>query len=153
MINVTETRKLINSILSKYDIDNLQLEIDMAELFRRLTATTTSRETAQRIADAIGTGAKNAETREQIESAIKVRLHINPTGDRWERFIEHAYLRAKEGEMIETFVSWWLLHGGEPQYWSPARMIELWPQAFFKRKRAPQADVEQRKYTLPPEGK
>jgi hypothetical protein len=78
-------------------------------------------------------GLKKATVKEGIESKLSVRLHINPSGKRWEDFIEYAYQRwITNKESIDTFIDWAVGEGFNPVYWSADKCKTVWPSAFSK---------------------
>lgn len=80
-------------------------------------------------------GMKKIEGMREIKEKIEQKWNINvpPTG-RWEKFLKFAYERQlKHNESIDTFMSWAMSQPGfDPVYWSPERMISLYPQAFLE---------------------
>jgi hypothetical protein len=78
-------------------------------------------------------GMKKVVIKEGIESKMSVRLHINPSGKRWEDFIEYAYQRwINHKEPIDKFIDWAILEGFNPVYWSADKCKTVWPSAFVK---------------------
>lgn len=77
-------------------------------------------------------GVKKAQIKLAIESKIAVKLNINPSGSRWEKFIGFAADRwIKDKQHIDKFIEYAILEGFNPVYWTPDKMQTLWPQAFI----------------------
>lgn len=67
----------------------------------------------------------------EIKNAIRRKLKVNPAGKRWETFIDFVRVRKeKAGEDLGTFIEWALSNGFDARYWTPEKMITLYPQAF-----------------------
>lgn len=78
-------------------------------------------------------GAKKSLIKIAIESKIAVRLKINPSGKRWEEFINYAADRQiKDKQTIDVFIDWILQNGFNPMYTTPEKMRTVWPSAFYK---------------------
>jgi hypothetical protein len=78
-------------------------------------------------------GAKKATIKQGYVAMIESKLHINPTGKRWEDFVGFAADRlTKNKEPLDKFLAWALTNGYDPRYWTPDKMRELWPQAFMQ---------------------
>lgn len=82
------------------------------------------------IAFSIGPGVKMAMLKTDIESAIKVKLSMNPSGKDAESFINYAAQQHKKGQEFPVFLAWWIANGGERKYWSFKRMEQMFPMAF-----------------------
>jgi hypothetical protein len=128
-------RSIFSTILKKYGIDDLGLEMELASAATaHLTGVKSERDVRKEIETAFLTGQVDHRTLLDIASYTQEKLCINPTGSeleaRWTRFYEHAFRRNGKGEKIEKFISWWMENNPDPKYWSPERMITYWPQAF-----------------------
>lgn len=67
-----------------------------------------------------------------MKDLMRKKLHINPSGSRWDSFIEFAYIRqTKHNEPLEVFVKWALNNRFDPVFWTPEKMSTLYPQAFI----------------------
>ena len=76
-------------------------------------------------------GVKKSQVTLAIESQMKVRLNINPSGNRWQNFISFAADRwLKDKQHINKFIDWVLLNE-KPSFYSADRFQMLWPQAFI----------------------
>lgn len=82
------------------------------------------------LAFSIGPGVKMALLKTDIESAIKVKLSMNPSGKDAESFITYAAKEHKAGREFPKFLEWWLVNGGDRRYWSFKRMEQMYPMAF-----------------------
>lgn len=70
---------------------------------------------------------------DNVRSKIKVRLHVNPDGKRWDDFVEFVVKRQKEdNQQIDTFIDWAIVEGFHPIYWTPEKMKSVWPSAFVE---------------------
>jgi hypothetical protein len=132
---MSDCQKVIQDILKKHGIDNLQLEMDITRAIREMMPPMprTAETTREEIVSAMKVAQTSYSTKEEITSAIRTRLSINPSSRDGEGFIDMAYLRAKHGESINTFIQWWLETFPDPKFWSFRRMREMWPQAFVKK--------------------
>jgi hypothetical protein len=128
-----------SAVLKKYGIDNLALEMELTEVvltfLKGQNPARTAESTRNEIAKAIQDGKSDADIRMLIHATIINDLSVNPSDKDGEEFIEFAYLRAKIGEDISTFVKWWLANNPDPKFWSFARMKMMWPQAFKRQER------------------
>jgi hypothetical protein len=144
MTQATKSREmiqLIRGILSKHDIENLALEMELAQAFKEMS-------------DPQKTGRTPAELRRSIEVALQVgvakvtkqramldraeialrRISYNLRGAsqfEQERFYKHLVDSETQGQTIEVFVKW----ASEDAYWhdkisSINKIIELWLKAF-----------------------
>ena len=78
-------------------------------------------------------GYKRAIEFEKIHETLQKRLKINVSGKRWESFIDMAYNRGKNhGESLDTFITWAQAENFNPIFWTPEKMITVWPTAFAK---------------------
>ena len=69
--------------------------------------------------------------KKKIKSELESGLNINTNGIKWEKFIEFAHTRqTKYKENVSTFILWAMNNGFNPVYWTPDKMITLYPQAF-----------------------
>ena len=74
---------------------------------------------------------KKSSTLRSMKDMMKKKLHINPSGSRWDDFIEFSYIRqTKHNEPLETFIKWALKNRFDPIYWTPEKMSTYYPQAF-----------------------
>lgn len=84
-------------------------------------------------------GAKKATIKELHFELIKKKLHINPSGRKWEDFISYSADRQmKDKQSLEVFLAWALDNGYNPIYWTPDKMQTLWPQAFTEPEKEPE---------------
>jgi len=139
----SQYRRELCQILKKYGIDNLALEMEIAELIKPDHEKRTSESTKKEVAEAITQGKSNLDIRELILTTIKNDLSLNPSGKDGVDFIEYAYLRAKQGEDIGVFTKCWIVHFPDPQFWSFKRMREMWPRAFVNTKQVNKSAGEQ----------
>ena len=77
-------------------------------------------------------GYKRAIAIEKIHKTLEDRLKINVSGKRWQGFIEMAYQRGKVGESLDVFVTWAQAENFNPIFWTPEKMMTVWPTAFAK---------------------
>ena len=77
-------------------------------------------------------GYKRATEIEKIHNTLQKRLKINTSGKRWDGFIEMAYSRGKKGESLDTFITWAQGENFNAIYWTPEKMVTVWPSAFSK---------------------
>jgi hypothetical protein len=76
-------------------------------------------------------GIKKANLKLGIESKISTKLGLNPSGRRWEDFINFAADRwINHKENIDTFIAWVLDNDYNPVYASAERFRTVWPSAF-----------------------
>lgn len=76
-------------------------------------------------------GIKKSNLKLGIESKINTKLGLNPSGKRWEEFINFAADRwINHRENIDTFIAWVLYNNYNPLYASPERFRTVWPSAF-----------------------
>ena len=75
-------------------------------------------------------GYKRAIEFEKIYETLQKRLKINVSGKRWESFIDMVYNRGKKGESLDTFITWAQKENFNALYWTPEKMITIWPTAF-----------------------
>jgi hypothetical protein len=129
----SQFRRELCHVLEKYGIDNLALEMEIAELIKPDHEKRTAESTKKEVAEAMTQGKSNLDIRELILTTIKNDLSLNPSGKDGVDFIEYAYLRAKQGEDIGVFTKWWIVHFPDPQFWSFARMKTNWGLAFKKK--------------------
>lgn len=139
-----ELRLSIGAVLQKHNINDLALEMELAttvqHFYDERKIGRDAGEVKLEIQQAFLSGQEAHREKEYIFSYIKDKLNINPTGPeletRWGRLYEYAYTQEKEHkEKIEVFIAWWLSHNPDPTYWSPERMITMWPQAFKGKKK------------------
>lgn len=80
-------------------------------------------------------GFKKDQLKLNIQSQIKMRLHMNPEGKKWNEFIDYVADRTiNHKESVEKFIEWLITTDNyKPEYWSPQRMMIMWPQAFVKK--------------------
>ena len=111
MTKTTDTRQLrmtIDSILSKYEIDNLKLSLDLSTAARSFfEETKKGRDAAtvrKEIEEALQAGARLATKNEQMEKRIFAAMGLRVT-DRWytDGVIEFLHQRDEEGQTIEAF--------------------------------------------------
>jgi hypothetical protein len=71
---------------------------------------------------------------EAIQSLLGARLNVHAATRRWKELALFVDARQQEqGQMLETFLQWLTSKRDfDLRYWSPGRMMELWPQAFPK---------------------
>lgn len=121
-------------ILARYGIDNLALEMELAQAVKdmetKLLPERTPEQTKTEIAESVRSGAINYALKELIVDRIKSRLKMNPGGMYGGQFVEYAYSRAKHGETIDQFLTWWLKEFPDHRFWSWNKMEEQWPMAF-----------------------
>lgn len=75
----------------------------------------------------------DALTRKEINELFERELFINIGGQKWDSLAALALSRGKAA--TSQFIAYWRENGGEPRYWSPERMITMWPQAFKGKKK------------------
>ena len=86
----------------------------------------------------------------EMEDLIQAKLHINPTGSKWEAFIGFAYSRERDhGEKLETFIDWALANNFSAIYWTPEKMMTIYPQAFVPTKKKAVTEDDDFKNLLP----
>ena len=118
MTETTKTRQiklLIGGVLKAYDIDNLQLEIDMLSGIQRVLESEepvrTRESYIQKIREALGKNAAQQSEDELIETQLK-RLRLNWTPfsesekDTFRRFLKDD--KQTGGVKLNEFVDWWL---------------------------------------------
>ena len=73
---------------------------------------------------------------EAIENIIGQRLHINPSGRKWEDFTRFVDDRQqKDGQDFGVFLDWLTAQPNfDLSYWPPSKMREHWPRAFVEKK-------------------
>ena len=129
---------IISKILRNHKIDDLALEMELfaaiSEWASGKAPERTAEQTKAEIAEALRKSGAQGDIRMLIQMTIVTKLNVNPGSKDGLDFIEHAYLRNKEGEDITTFANWWLANFDDPKYWSFKRMKEMWPRAFVKKK-------------------
>lgn len=134
-MDATQLRIDLSTILNKYGIDNLALEMELVEAARSTEAGVRHKDANDvrtEVAKALASSTNNLELRAIIRATIISSLSLNPGGKDGEEFMEYAYLRGKQGEDINTFIKWWLQNFPDPKFWSFGRMKTMWPQAFKK---------------------
>jgi len=77
-------------------------------------------------------GHKRAVEIEKIHETLQRRLKINVSGKRWQSFIDMVYQRGKKGESLDTFITWAQAENFNAIFWTPEKMITVWPTAFAK---------------------
>lgn len=79
-------------------------------------------------------GLKREARIDSILSYIGGKLRINTETKRWKEFAKFVDNRQREfNESIETFIKWLVGQKNfDIQYWSPLKMMEMWPQAFTR---------------------
>jgi hypothetical protein len=143
MTQTTDSRQLrltVESILSKYRIDNLQLSIEIVDAVKTFFAETKTghnpAEVRQKIAEAIEIGERNASAREDMRNRIEIALHLNLLPNA-EGMIDFCLRKEKEGQTIEEYAEWCR----RDPYNSPKAhqiankpdlVISTWPQAFVQ---------------------
>lgn len=80
---------------------------------------------------------KEPPEKQKIKDAIMKKLGINPIGSKWEEFVNFAYDRhVNHNEPAYKFLNWAKNHKDfNPIYWTPQKMMILYPQAFITKKR------------------
>ena len=72
----------------------------------------------------------------KIREDIERELHININGLKWDKFVDYAYNRQeKYNEPVEKFIIWAKKEkreGFKTVFWTPEKLIMLYPQAFEK---------------------
>ena len=87
-------------------------------------------------------GFKQGEAKNVVRSKIATRLRVNPDGKRWETFIEYATNRElKHNEPVDKFIDWAITEGFNPIYWTPEKMMTMYPQAFTVPEKAKEKDT------------
>ena len=82
-------------------------------------------------------GYKKEGLKQAIFDTVSKRLNVNPAGNRWNEFIEYAMNRhVGDKQHISKFLDWAIENGFDPIYWTPQKMITLWPQAFTEKPKA-----------------
>lgn len=78
-------------------------------------------------------GLKRTARLDAILSYIGGKLQINTETKRWKDFAKFVDDRQQtHGETIDRFIAWVMGQKNfSAQFWPPARMMELWPQAFI----------------------
>lgn len=99
-------------------------------------------------------GIKKENAMNEIREKVESKLRINISGLKWNKFVEYAYTRQeKHGEHIDRFIEWAKKEkdeGFKTVYWTPEKLMMLYPQAFEEDKRnKPKDDFVQK----PPEHK
>lgn len=90
------------------------------------------------LVDAVGSErAKQAnavvEQKKEISENITKILNVNPVGSRWQKFIDFAYNQKKnENRDVNVFLHWAIRHDFDVRYWTPEKMITMYPQAYTK---------------------
>lgn len=90
----------------------------------------------------------------EIREKIEAKLRINITGLKWNKFVEYVYTRQeKHGEPVDQFIEWAKREkeeGFKTVYWTPEKLMMLYPQAFEETNRnKPREDFVEK----PPEHK
>jgi len=71
---------------------------------------------------------------DEIRAKIHMNLHVNPDNKKWEAFIEHAYKRQERfNEPFDEFIKYAIREGFSPIYWTPEKMIVMYPQAYINK--------------------
>jgi len=74
---------------------------------------------------------------DEIRAKIHLNLHVNPDNKKWQDFIEYAYKRQEKfNEPFDKFIAWAIEAGFSPIYWTPEKMITMYPQAYVEDKKA-----------------
>lgn len=79
-------------------------------------------------------GREITKVKESIRRELESSFHINAKGKRWDSFIDFSCDRQiTNNEQVSTFIGWALREGFNPVYWTPEKMITLYPQAFTEK--------------------
>jgi len=82
--------------------------------------------------------------KKKIKEAIIKKLGINPIGPKWEEFVNFAYDRQiNHGEPASKFLYWAKNNGFNPVYWTPQKMMILYPQAFVTKKQEQEPEFDE----------
>lgn len=135
--NSRQLRLLVDGVLERYGIDNLQLSIELCEAAKKFFASDNPVKTRESILKGVQKTLEQGATMQiridEIEAEIKNRVRISPVGREWEDFLRWAYKQEQEkGENIERFVDWWVSDEwrmGHPPS-SPHSWYVKWLQAF-----------------------
>jgi hypothetical protein len=109
------------------------------------------------------TGSSHRTTKKDVKENLKQKIessfNIFASGKAWERFLEFAYEKQQAGQDIDVFIGWALNNGFNPIYWSPEKMMNLWPKSFSEKQQsernpeyvvpAPFVDKEENKNYIP----
>ena len=142
MTQTTDSRQLgllIGGILKHYQIDSLQLEINLSSAVRRYFEerykSTDKANIRERIMNDMEIAAAKATENEAMCGRIKQSLGFEPNG-RHDELIEWLIKKDKIGETIERFRKWWDNENEfkRPALWKfgdrPAFLMEMWVSAF-----------------------
>jgi hypothetical protein len=88
-------------------------------------------------------GEQKIKKMDEIREKIHLNFHVNPDNKKWQTFIEHAYKRQEKfNEPFDRFVAWAIESGFSPIFWTPEKMITMYPGAYVEDKKAREDFVE-----------
>lgn len=124
-----EIRLKLKEVLAKYQIDDLELEIELTDLFKSYMQSSLERK------GTLESLAQGAEVASSIRDEVRKCLLINPnpgtqTGQAFFLFLRRT---SESGETVSKFSEWywkndWRGQKGQPP--SISLVMELWPAAF-----------------------
>jgi hypothetical protein len=99
-------------------------------------------------------GVKKENIKNEIREKIESKLRINISGTKWNSFVDYVYTRQETyKEPVDRFIEWAKKEkedGIKTVYWTPEKLMMLYPQAFEEdKKNKPREDFVQK----PPEHK
>ena len=143
MTATTDSRQIgmiVRGILSKHNLDNLQLEIDLTESFKRyMDGKKQGRDIAkirEEILLSLEIGALKENAKINMEARVKLSLGIEVSGrSRYNDMIRFLLKKDAEGQSVELFAEWCRNNPfNAPKFFKIAEMPDLlmvnWPAAF-----------------------
>ena len=133
-----QLRLLIDSVLSKHQIDNLELSMLLVQACQEFFAETKQGhdpvEVRQKIAEAIGVGEANVSRQETMRTRIEKALVLTLLPNA-ESLIDFCLKKDAKGETIERYAAWCKADPyNSPKAHqvinNPLLVIGTWPQAF-----------------------
>lgn len=79
-------------------------------------------------------GVKVENIKNEIREKMESKLRINITGTKWDTFVDYVYIRQeKHNEPVDKFIEWAKkekAEGFKTIFWTPEKLMMLYPQAF-----------------------
>lgn len=153
-LDILKLRSVVSAALSKHGLNDLAIEMEVTTAVRDfLNETLIKKRNAEtvrnEILQAMAVGSEIATEKHDIALRVEIEL-MDTNSDDGMDFVNFAYLRAKQGEDIETFIRWWKKNQPDPIYWSFRRMRQLWRHAFPPRLRNREQFVQPKQKAFAP---
>lgn len=143
---------LVQGILKSYQIDNLQLEMDIVSAVRRLTEEKKDPakmvEVRGDILSSLLQGARAENELTSMEARVKKVMGISIDGrSRFDEMLRFLIKKDKEGQTVEQYAEWCKEHPYDaPKFFKiadrPALLVETWNMAFIEPRKESRPEYE-----------